>query len=247
MSGNQQDYVTRNPSALRNEQQQQQQQRTPSPLSLPTSPNSLTASQRLPPINENLRDRNNSKSKSNVTAPTSPNANDLSSNSNSNSNSSGGGSKSNSTPEPIQVNLLNYKSITLENKGSVARDHMANERTFLAWLRTSLGFITLGIGVTQLFRLDKNDTTVRTTNNIIMLMNSKDGDELVRYGKPLGAIFIVLGILTLLLGFYRFFLVQKFLTINYYPAARVGIAILLFLVLAVVLVTFGMVVKTSLV
>ena len=246
MSGNQQDYVTRNPSALRNEQQQQQQ-RTPSPLSLPTSPNSLTASQRLPPINENLRDRNNSKSKSNVTAPTSPNANDLSSNSNSNSNSSGGGSKSNSTPEPIQVNLLNYKSITLENKGSVARDHMANERTFLAWLRTSLGFITLGIGVTQLFRLDKKDTTVRTTNNIIMLMNSKDGDELVRYGKPLGAIFIVLGILTLLLGFYRFFLVQKFLTINYYPAARVGIAILLFLVLAVVLVTFGMVVKTSLV
>lgn len=25
-------------------------------------------------------------------------------------------------------------------KGSVARDHLANERTFLAWLRTSLSF-----------------------------------------------------------------------------------------------------------
>lgn len=34
----------------------------------------------------------------------------------------------------------------LENKGSVARDHLAGERTFLAWLRTSLALASIGIG-----------------------------------------------------------------------------------------------------
>ena len=35
----------------------------------------------------------------------------------------------------------------LKNSGSTARDHLASERTFLAWLRTGLGFIALGIAV----------------------------------------------------------------------------------------------------
>ena len=47
-----------------------------------------------------------------------------------------------------------YGSVSLENKGSVARDHLALERTFLAWLRTSLAFASIGVAVTQLFRLN---------------------------------------------------------------------------------------------
>ncbi|ETN43313.1 uncharacterized protein HMPREF1541_02472 [Cyphellophora europaea CBS 101466] len=47
-----------------------------------------------------------------------------------------------------------YGSVELENKGSVARDHLALERTFLAWLRTSLAFASIGIAITQLFRLN---------------------------------------------------------------------------------------------
>ena len=35
------------------------------------------------------------------------------------------------------------------NTGSTARDHLANERTFLAWARTGVGFVALGVGLSQ--------------------------------------------------------------------------------------------------
>jgi len=31
---------------------------------------------------------------------------------------------------------------------------MANERTFLSWIRTSMGLATCGVGITQLFKLN---------------------------------------------------------------------------------------------
>ncbi|GAA5826526.1 hypothetical protein JCM5353_003039 [Sporobolomyces roseus] len=51
----------------------------------------------------------------------------------------------------------------LENKGSVARDHLASERTFLAWLRTSLALASIGIAITQLFRLPASTTSSTPT------------------------------------------------------------------------------------
>ncbi|KAF2090460.1 hypothetical protein K490DRAFT_36350 [Saccharata proteae CBS 121410] len=53
------------------------------------------------------------------------------------------------------MTLLNRLTTPIyKNTGSVARDHLANERTYLAWLRTGLGFIALGIAVERFAQLD---------------------------------------------------------------------------------------------
>lgn len=180
-----------------------------------------------------------------------------------------------------------YGSITLENKGSVARDHLALERTFLAWLRTSLAFASIGIAITQLFRLntsiqtrDGNTTALPIQSQLLplspllghglspelipLLQQLADAasrsvqpsaprntllDQLLfiptipsgslvhpeafddhaaaklrRAGKPLGATFIGISIVVLLIGFHRYFESQYWVIRGKFPASRGSIS-----------------------
>lgn len=108
-----------------------------------------------------------------------------------------------------------YGSVELDNKGSVARDHLALERTFLAWLRTSLSFASIGIAITQLFRLntslaDSPDHSSPSSHQI----------KLRQLGKPLGATFIGISIVMLLVGFHRYFEAQHYVIRGKFPASR---------------------------
>lgn len=50
-------------------------------------------------------------------------------------------------------------SLRLENSGSVARDHLASERTFLAYMRTSLAIASSGVGEYTVFHSESHKTT----------------------------------------------------------------------------------------
>ncbi|CAG8667180.1 1419_t:CDS:2 [Ambispora gerdemannii] len=124
--------------------------------------------------------------------------------------------------------LFTFKRTTLylENKGSIARDHLANERTFLAWLRTALSFSGIGIAISQLFKLSVQE---RTMKGGTMLSSSPSEKS----AKVLSVTFILLGMVFLLLGILRYFNSQMTMTKGRFPATRLSIIVAAFLTIAI--------------
>ncbi|KUJ22085.1 uncharacterized protein LY89DRAFT_681413 [Mollisia scopiformis] len=54
-----------------------------------------------------------------------------------------------------------FFSKPIANTGSTARDHLANERTFLSWTRTGLGFVALGVALAKLDALEALSPTLK--------------------------------------------------------------------------------------
>eukprot|EP00425_Heterocapsa_triquetra_P002787 CAMPEP_0195055622 /NCGR_PEP_ID=MMETSP0448-20130528/4250_1 /TAXON_ID=66468 /ORGANISM="Heterocapsa triquestra, Strain CCMP 448" /LENGTH=158 /DNA_ID=CAMNT_0040085301 /DNA_START=16 /DNA_END=492 /DNA_ORIENTATION=- len=56
-----------------------------------------------------------------------------------------------SAPTPKTIRTMTHLGLCkkVQNTGSTARDHLANERTFLAWLRTSISMVSFGIGIAK--------------------------------------------------------------------------------------------------
>lgn len=95
------------------------------------------------------------------------------------------------------------------------------ERTFLAWLRTSLSFASIGIAITQLFRL--NTTIAHQDPSLAspdVVLASNAATRLRHVGKPLGATFIAVAVLILFIGFHRYFEAQHYVIRGKFPASR---------------------------
>ncbi|KAL8790038.1 MAG: hypothetical protein Q9195_006540 [Heterodermia aff. obscurata] len=127
--------------------------------------------------------------------------------------------------------IENFGGIELDNKGSVARDHLALERTFLAWLRTSLAFASIGIAITQLFRLN---TTISERSGL-KPNNPPNTYHLRQLGKPLGATFLGIAILVLAVGGRRYFDSQYWIIRGKFPASRGSIFLITFVALSLII------------
>lgn len=86
----------------------------------------------------------------------------------------------------------------VENLDSTARDHLANERTFLAWVRTALGLVGLGVLIERLVA----------------------GEQ--RLGIVAGVAFIAFGGLSLIYALGRYVWVAKNLERGLFPVAIRG-------------------------
>lgn len=104
------------------------------------------------------------------------------------------------------------------------------ERTFLAWLRTSLSFASIGIAITQLFRLNtslekthqRHESDAPSEPNVQVVSPQA---HLRHLGKPLGATFIGISIVMLLIGFHRYFEAQHYVIRGKFPASRGSIVV----------------------
>ncbi|KAI9931900.1 hypothetical protein ASPWEDRAFT_494153 [Aspergillus wentii DTO 134E9] len=155
-----------------------------------------------------------------------------------------------------------YGSLELENKGSVARDHLALERTFLAWLRTSLAFASIGIAVTQLFRLNSSSATTNprsfedSSQSFPPLLESPyydvsaaqitvNGQRLRSIGKPLGTTFIGVALVILIVGFHRYFESQYWIVRGKFPASRGSVALISIIASALIIAAFVVILAIS--
>ena len=125
-----------------------------------------------------------------------------------------------------------FPSKTSRRKLTHIHVYYQSERTFLAWLRTSLAFASIGVAITQLFRL--NTTIEKHQGNVPD--NPPGVAHLRQVGKPLGATFLGISILVLLVGGRRYFESQYWIIRGKFPASR-GSVFLVTAVAAALIVT----------
>ena len=93
------------------------------------------------------------------------------------------------------------------SKSPHARDHMANERTFLAWIRTSIGIMAFGFVVEKFALFIKQITFLLGKPHLQMLPNASHA--LQGYSSIFGVFLVAFGVLICLLAFVKYKKVEK--------------------------------------
>ncbi len=116
---------------------------------------------------------------------------------------------------------------TIEDKQSGGlrnrRVHMANERTFLAWIRTSIGIMAFGFVVERFTLFIKQMSFVLEQSNIKITLPNSHG-----YSAIAGIYLVGLGTLMSVLAYIRYKKVEKQIyEDSYQPASKLNILLTL--------------------
>ena len=105
----------------------------------------------------------------------------------------------------------------MEEKRNNASDHLANERTFLAWIRTSIGIMAFGFVVVKFSLFVKQITLILGKENII---HSKG------YSGIVGIVLVGVGTITAVLSYVRYRHSERQLNKGYYEHSSLLITVL---------------------
>lgn len=132
-------------------------------------------------------------------------------------------------------------------------------------MRTSLAFASIGIAVTQLFRLNSAsntnakyfDPTSNSYSGILPPHLASSGYDSAAFhvssasarlrsvGKPLGSTFIGVSILILVVGFHRYFQSQYWIIRGKFPASRGSVALTAFAAASLIIATLAVILAVS--
>jgi len=104
-------------------------------------------------------------------------------------------------------------------------DHLANERTFLAWIRTSIAIIGLGFVVVKFSFFIKQVALVLNTKDVVLPNKG--------YSTQIGILLVALGVLLTLFAYIRYRVTEKQLTSKTY---KPSFTLLLFITLAILVI-----------
>lgn len=132
--------------------------------------------------------------------------------------------------------------------GNPARDHLANERTILAYIRTALNMVVCGMLLLQLgkyiviapinsmrgnFALD--DANQKIYNEVMKIF-----DCVNRFSKPLGGLLLALSLVTLVFGGVRYVRIFQLLFSDYdaFESGLIFNLVIFFCIIAIVILAF---------
>jgi putative membrane protein len=96
-------------------------------------------------------------------------------------------------------------------------DHLANERTFLAWIRTSVGVMALGFVVVKFSLFVKQ---------LSVILGKEDEMHEKGYSAIMGILLVAVGTFTTITAFMRYKKTEKQITANNYKNSSLLISVI---------------------
>jgi uncharacterized membrane protein YidH (DUF202 family) len=133
--------------------------------------------------------------------------------------------------------ITNNQEEQIFSKSTYARDHMANERTFLAWVRTSIGIMAFGFVVEKFALFIKQIALLLGNAHLQKLPDTSH--SLQGYSSIFGVCLVALGVLICLLAFIKYKQVEKQIDNDtYHPSLVLNVILTLSILLTGVFLIF---------